>query len=359
VSIPTSTIVYTDGACQGNPGPGGWAWAVPDGDFRSGADPKTTNQRMELLAVLDVVTTVRTPLTIVSDSTYVVNCFKNRWWEGWIRKGWKNAQRQPVANQDLWMPLVDDYRADPDRLTFQWVKGHSGDPMNDLVDRLAVEAAARQEGRSGTGTPGDLGPPDRPRGASTGGASTGGASTGAAAPTSAAMAPADTLGAGHRLLVTGLRPPDLGGYEENLVAASVRRRLAEVLVAKAAMYPDLLVTSGLGLGAEQLAAEAAIEAGVPYTAVLAFSDQDRMWPARSRTRFAALMNAASDTVILDGKAPTDKQAAGRALARRDEWLATNADEAVVVWDEADPLVGRTVHALQRRLGEEQVWVLQP
>jgi ribonuclease HI/uncharacterized phage-like protein YoqJ len=352
VSI-TPTIVYTDGACQGNPGPGGWAWAVPDGEFRSGADPATTNQRMELLAVLDAVTNLRDPVVIRSDSTYVVNCFKNRWWQGWKRKGWRTSQGQPVANRDLWEPLIDEYLADPDRLSFQWVKGHSGERMNDIVDRLAVEAASRQEGRSGRGTPDDLGTADRPVGPRRSDAFARGVGDRDDSAGSAALPP------GHRLLVTGLRPPGLGGYDENPVAASVRHRLAEILRAKAAMHPDLVVTSGLGLGAEQLGVEAAIAAGVPYVAVLAFDEQDRMWPAPSRARFARLVDAATGAVVLDGTRPADKQAAGRALARREEWLADNADEALVVWDDEDSQVGRTVRDLQRRLGEEQVWVLQP
>ena len=135
------TIVYTDGACSGNPGPGGWAWAVPGGRFAAGAEGLTTNQRMEIHAVLDAVQTLEGPIEIVSDSTYVVHCFRDRWWEGWLRRGWVNSAKKPVANRDLWEPLIDAYRADPQRLKFRWVKGHSGDPMNDLVDRLAVAAA--------------------------------------------------------------------------------------------------------------------------------------------------------------------------------------------------------------------------
>lgn len=159
-----ATTVYTDGACRGNPGPGGWAWAVPGGRFRSGADPHTTNQRMEVRAVLDAVTTLPGPLEVVSDSTYVVNCFRDRWWAGWERRGWRNSQRQEVANQDLWRPLIAAYRADPDRLGFRWVKGHGSDPYNDLVDRLAVEAAATQLGRSGERPPERVGVPDNPGG---------------------------------------------------------------------------------------------------------------------------------------------------------------------------------------------------
>ena len=145
------TVVYTDGACLGNPGPGGWAWAVPGGRFESGASPATTNQRMEVQAALEAVTSLDGPLEVVSDSTYVVNCFRDRWWEGWIRRGWLNTAKKPVANRDLWEPLVEAVRADPGRVTFRWVKGHSNDVSNDLVDRLAVEAARTQTGRSGVG----------------------------------------------------------------------------------------------------------------------------------------------------------------------------------------------------------------
>ena len=134
--------MYTDGACSGNPGPGGWAWAVPGGRFASGADPQTTNQRMELAAVLDAVRTLDGPLDVVSDSTYVVNCFRDRWWEGWLKRGWVNSRKDPVANRDLWEPLIDLVRERGD-VTFRWVKGHSGDEMNDLVDRLAVEESTR------------------------------------------------------------------------------------------------------------------------------------------------------------------------------------------------------------------------
>ena len=157
----TRTTVYTDGACLGNPGPGGWAWAVPDGRYASGAAQPTTNQRMEIHAVLEAVRSLDGPLDVASDSTYVVNCFRDRWWEGWLANGWRNSRKKPVANQDLWEPLVDVYRADRGRLRFRWVKGHSEDAMNDLVDRLAFDAARTQEGRAGEGTPPELGSPAR------------------------------------------------------------------------------------------------------------------------------------------------------------------------------------------------------
>jgi ribonuclease HI len=133
------TTVWTDGACRGNPGPGGWAWATADGRTASGGDPVTTNQRMELRAVLEAVGHLEGPLEVVSDSTYVVNCFRDGWWRGWLARGWVNSKKQPVANRDLWEPLVTSVRARD--VAFRWVKGHAGDPMNDLVDRLAVLAS--------------------------------------------------------------------------------------------------------------------------------------------------------------------------------------------------------------------------
>jgi ribonuclease HI len=139
-----ATAVYTDGACTGNPGPGGWAWAIVDGRQNAGSEPHTTNQRMEIRAALEAVRAVSdSPLVVVSDSTYVVNCFRDVWWSGWLARGWLTSAKQPVANRDLWEPLVEvvNHRAD---VTFTWVKGHSGDPMNDLVDALAVQAAAEQ-----------------------------------------------------------------------------------------------------------------------------------------------------------------------------------------------------------------------
>src|SRR5690606_13189341 len=98
--------IYTDGACSGNPGPGGWAWAIENGPFASGADPNTTNQRMELTAVLEAVKANPGPIEIVSDSTYVVNCFRDKWYEGWLKRSWTNSKREAVANRDLWEPLI-------------------------------------------------------------------------------------------------------------------------------------------------------------------------------------------------------------------------------------------------------------
>lgn len=141
-------VVYTDGACRGNPGPGGWAWALDDERFAAGFDPDTTNQRMEILAAYQAVRSLDGALEIRSDSTYVVNCFVKRWYRGWHSRGWLNSQKQPVANRDLWEPFIDLVLLRDD-VRFTWVKGHSTDTMNQLVDRLAVEASRTEEGRTG------------------------------------------------------------------------------------------------------------------------------------------------------------------------------------------------------------------
>jgi len=134
--------VYTDGACSGNPGPGGWAWAVsPSGEPRGvGGEARTTNQRMELRAVLEALRAVEGDVEIRSDSAYVVNCFRDGWWKGWLARGWRNSSGQPVANRDLWEPLVTLVR-ERGNVIFTKVKGHSSDPLNNLVDELAVSAS--------------------------------------------------------------------------------------------------------------------------------------------------------------------------------------------------------------------------
>ncbi|MGH9044834.1 MAG: ribonuclease H family protein [Acidimicrobiales bacterium] len=149
-SVGHEEVVYTDGSCLGNPGPGGWAWAVPDGAFASGGDPSTTNQRMELRAVLEAVVTLGnpsgSPLVVVSDSNYVVKCFQDRWWQGWVRRGWRNSAGKPVANRDLWEPLLGVVSGSVRPISFRWVKGHSGERWNDFVDELAVSAAIAVRG---------------------------------------------------------------------------------------------------------------------------------------------------------------------------------------------------------------------
>lgn len=340
------TTVFTDGACLGNPGPGGWAWAVPDGPFAAGPDPATTNQRMEIRAALEAVTALAGPLEVVSDSTYVVNCFRDRWWEGWLARGWQNSARKPVANRDLWEPLVAAVRADPGRVRFRWVKGHSGDPMNDLVDRLAVEAATTGRPRAGDAPPAGVGPSD------------GAGRDPGSAPDAAAGGGAE-VPAGHLLVVAGERPPALGGYGDNPTAVRARAWLAALVEVQRDEHPDLHVLSGLGLGAEQLGAEVARAAGVGYTAVLAFPDPDATWPEPSRRRYRDLLQAAAGVVVLRSARPGSAQAAGAALARRDDWLARRAHQAAVVWAGDDGPVARQVRSLQDHLGDAAVWVYAP
>lgn len=324
-----STVVYTDGACSGNPGPGGWAWAIPGGKFASGAEAHTTNQRMEIHAVLDALRTIDGTVEVVSDSTYVVNCFRDRWWEGWLKRNWQTSQKKPVANRDLWEPLIDIVRARSSEVSFRWVKGHSGDAMNDLVDALAVEAGKMQQGKTGDKAPGEL-----PK------------------PKAGADAPPGTL-----LLVTGHKPPEIGGYGPNETANRIFEKLVEIIAAKKELHPDLRVITGLGLGVEQMGARAALKAGVPFTAILPYPDQHAVWPKQSQEEYLRLLEQADGEVLLQPNTPESKQSAGGALNRKNAWLARHAMEAVVVYDGNEQFLGKVVRSLQDHLGEADVWIV--
>lgn len=135
--------IFTDGACLGNPGPGGWGALLRYGDTErelSGADPDTTNNRMELMAAIMALEALTKPCDVVlwTDSTYVKNGIE-QWLANWIRRGWKTAAKKPVKNQDLWQRL--DAARSPHQVTWKWVKGHSGHPENERVDDLARLAA--------------------------------------------------------------------------------------------------------------------------------------------------------------------------------------------------------------------------
>jgi len=141
----TEVTLYTDGACSGNPGPGGWAaLLVEDGAERivSGAEPHTTNQRMELRAAIEGLAAVagRRTVHVFTDSSYVMNCFRDRWWTRWEANGWLGAGKQSVANRDLWERLLAETRRHD--VVWHKVKGHSGDALNDRVDALARGAIA-------------------------------------------------------------------------------------------------------------------------------------------------------------------------------------------------------------------------
>ncbi len=153
-------VVYTDGACIRNPGKGGWAWALSEERYDSGFEAQTTNQRMEVTAAIRAIGSIDGSILIVSDSTYLVNCFRQHWWRGWRARGWRNSRGEPVANQDLWRPLVEEVvERRRGRIEFEWVKGHSSDQMNAFVDRLANEAARQQRPASSGASPAGAGPP--------------------------------------------------------------------------------------------------------------------------------------------------------------------------------------------------------
>ena len=146
-SPPIRATLHTDGACLGNPGPGGWAAILQWGEHESvlkGGLANSTNNQMELMAVIMGLEALNRPvsITVVSDSKYVLNGIQN-WLEGWKRNGWKNAKKQPVANQELWQRL--DAATQPHRIDWQWIKGHAGHPLNERCDDLArAEAQAFQ-----------------------------------------------------------------------------------------------------------------------------------------------------------------------------------------------------------------------
>jgi len=131
--------LFTDGACRGNPGPGGWGAILEFGEQRKelyGGEAHTTNNRMELTAVIRGLEALKRPcqVLVVTDSKYVLQGM-TEWIEGWKRKGWRTAAKKPVLNSDLWQML--DQLASVHTLSWEWVKGHSGHPMNELADRLA------------------------------------------------------------------------------------------------------------------------------------------------------------------------------------------------------------------------------
>ena len=142
--------IYTDGAARGNPdGPGGFGTILEYIDTKgvlhtkeiSQGYVKTTNNRMELMAVIAGLEALNRPCTVnlYSDSQYVVNAFNQHWLESWIKKGWKRAKNEPVKNVDLWQRLLT--AKEPHQVTFIWVKGHDGHPQNEQCDKLATEAA--------------------------------------------------------------------------------------------------------------------------------------------------------------------------------------------------------------------------
>ena len=148
-AVPPRPVVelFTDGACSGNPGPGGWAFLLRHPKTgksveRNGGEPATTNNRMELTAVIEGLGSLTRPsiVDLYSDSQYVLKGL-DEWIAGWKKKGWRTASKAPVKNVDLWQRL-DELKA-VHEIRFHWVKGHDGHPENERVDQLAVEARDR------------------------------------------------------------------------------------------------------------------------------------------------------------------------------------------------------------------------
>ena len=143
----TEVVIYTDGACSGNPGPGGWGALLRWNDKEKelyGGDPLTTNNRMELMAAIQALEALRRPATVSlhTDSRYLLDGI-TKWIDGWQRNGWKTAAKKPVKNEDLWRRLIEAMR--PHDISWVWVKGHAGDPGNERADALArrgIEEAA-------------------------------------------------------------------------------------------------------------------------------------------------------------------------------------------------------------------------
>lgn len=146
---PAAVELFTDGACSGNPGPGGWGVVLRYGEHERelrGSDPATTNNRMELQAVIEGLTALTRAVPLVqvhTDSTYVLNGI-TKWMNGWKRNGWLTSARQPVKNVELWQRL-DEQCGRHGEVRWNWVKGHNGHPGNERADRLAC--SGRDEAR--------------------------------------------------------------------------------------------------------------------------------------------------------------------------------------------------------------------
>ena len=174
---PLKTVqVYTDGACSGNPGPGGWAAVLNfNGKTKelSGHMPKTTNNRMEVFAVISALGALKEPcvVEVYSDSAYTVNAFQEHWIDNWQRNGWLNSEKKPVENSDLWKLLLQIIRIKKHEVNFHKVKGHAEDPLNNRCDALARaaiqeyrrmngEATEEEPAPEATPTPGNEAPKD-------------------------------------------------------------------------------------------------------------------------------------------------------------------------------------------------------
>ncbi len=147
----TEVEIFTDGACKGNPGPGGWGAVIRSGGHEkelSGGEAQTTNNRMELMAAIGALRALKRPckITLSTDSIYVRDGI-TKWIHGWQRNGWRTADKKPVKNADLWQALLA--ASGPHTISWEWVKGHAGHPENERADQLACDAAGQFVKRAG------------------------------------------------------------------------------------------------------------------------------------------------------------------------------------------------------------------
>jgi ribonuclease HI len=146
----TNVEIFTDGACKGNPGPGGWGAVIRSGAHEkdlSGGEELTTNNRMELLAAIRSLQALKRPceVTLTTDSVYVRDGI-TKWIFAWQKNGWRTADKKPVKNAELWQELLE--AAKPHKIDWRWVKGHAGHPENERADKLACDAALQFANRS-------------------------------------------------------------------------------------------------------------------------------------------------------------------------------------------------------------------
>ena len=145
-----TVTIYTDGACSGNPGPGGWGAILMYGAHKrelSGGEADTTNNRMELTAVIRALSLLKETCIVElwSDSKYVIDGLSKGWAKGWKAKGWVKSDKKPALNPDLWAPLLAE--SEKHEITYHWLKGHAGHPENERCDRMAVEQSKKYGGR--------------------------------------------------------------------------------------------------------------------------------------------------------------------------------------------------------------------
>ncbi len=139
-------IIYTDGACSGNPGPGGYCAILTYEEYEkvvSGGEANTTNNRMELSAVVFGLRALKEPceVRVVTDSKYFSDALEKGWLSGWVKKGWRKANNSPVLNTDLWEEILSLLKVH--KVTVDWIKGHAGHPMNERCDKIAVEESKK------------------------------------------------------------------------------------------------------------------------------------------------------------------------------------------------------------------------